>query len=388
MTPLDRHTTLTPAPSEPSPRCEPVPCAALWIRAEEGVLRMRDVYKKRGSSVWYATIVQGRKRVQWPTGVPLTGSKKLAREKARQEQARFEYGGRAVIEVSLEAFLLEYEKWAAVRKRPSTVRGERGVLARFRERWGSLRLGEIDETEVNRYVADRRAGGVKKRTINAELSVLAAVMRLALQERRLKEMMWLSHRVRFGREDDSETREAPSWGDVVTLLENCGPEIKLFAQILGYTGLRRSAAAALDWSWFDLDKRTLHVPAGVMKAGRALDLPLSQELVDILAPLARPEGLLFQEHRDTLYQRVRSAMVEAGIYRRECGVCQGLRRAFGTQLIEEGADPVTVQRLMGHSRIETTLRHYVRPDQERQRAAVERRSLRRGRVVVPFKKEG
>ena len=51
------------------------------------------------------------------------------------------------------------------------------------------------------------------------------------------------------------------------------------------------------------------------------------------------------------------------------------RHTYATRLLESGCDIVTVQKLMGHSDIETT-RQYLNPDEDLKRQAVNRLSLK------------
>ena len=50
------------------------------------------------------------------------------------------------------------------------------------------------------------------------------------------------------------------------------------------------------------------------------------------------------------------------------------RHTYATRLLESGSDIVTVQKLLGHSDIDTT-RQYLNPDEDLKRQAVNRLSL-------------
>lgn len=55
-----------------------------------------------------------------------------------------------------------------------------------------------------------------------------------------------------------------------------------YLQFLLFTGLRRTEAAALKWSEIDFAERVIRLPASRTKAGRKLDLPMTDYLRDLL----------------------------------------------------------------------------------------------------------
>lgn len=129
-------------------------------------------------------------------------------------------------------------------------------------------------------------------------------------------------------------------------------------------GLRLSEVCHLKVSNIDSARMTIHVEQG--KGAQDRYTPLSPRLLTELRRywvLYRPKTWLFAARHPDLpvlphtVQRVfKRAKARAGITK-ECGI-HGLRHAFATHLLEAGVDVPTIQHMMGHSHISSTLRYF------------------------------
>jgi integrase len=104
-------------------------------------------------------------------------------------------------------------------------------------------------------------------------------------------------------------------------------------------------------------------------------IPFSRELADMLVKLPRRSAWVFPTkngNRHThLLRRLKEIADAAGV---ASATLHKFRHTYATQLLESGSDIVTVQRLMGHSDLDTT-RQYLDPDEKLKRSAVSKLSL-------------
>ena len=154
--------------------------------------------------------------------------------------------------------------------------------------------------------------------------------------------------------------------DEVTLLIESPPNRKhrLLLATIYSAGLRVSEAVHLKISDIDRTRMTLRVEQGKGRKDRVLPLSrrLKVEIEDYLR-LDRPRVWLFPNRVGsspvdvTVAQKVfYAAKLRAGITKH--GGIHALRHAFATHLIEAGADVPTVQRLLGHRSVSTTMRYF------------------------------
>jgi integrase len=148
-------------------------------------------------------------------------------------------------------------------------------------------------------------------------------------------------------------------------------------------GLRRSEAAALDWSDIDLVAGTVTVSKGLHRVKGAIiteptKTTLSARTIPLI-PWAIPElkavralGPLVPTRNgrmspDTMSQTYKAVMKDAGL---RYVPLRELRHTYVTMLLQAGVDPTTAARLAGHASPLMTLNVYSQPGVEALQAAV------------------
>ena len=129
-------------------------------------------------------------------------------------------------------------------------------------------------------------------------------------------------------------------------------------------GLRLNEICHLKLTAIDSERMTIRVEQG--KGAKDRYTLLSPRLLAELRcywVAYRPKEWLFTARDperpiyDQTVQRIFYAAKDRAGIRKECGI-HGLRHAFATHLLEAGVDIHTIQRLMGHGHISSTLRYF------------------------------
>jgi integrase len=185
-------------------------------------------------------------------------------------------------------------------------------------------------------------------------------------------------------------------GELAAMLATCADGSKAGARdaaiiAMGYLcGLRRAELVNLDLADFDAENNTLTVRAG--KGNKERVVPVGNGALDALqdwlhvrdswaGPLfyrIRQNDVLTGERLTTqaIYTILQSRADRSGVKHFSP---HDLRRTFAGDLLDAGADIVTVQKLMGHANVTTTAR-YDRRDAKAKRNAV-------NKLHVPYKRQ-
>ncbi len=222
------------------------------------------------------------------------------------------------------------------------------------EEYKRLRL-EAEAYPERKKDPDKPRRTVKPRTINKELSYLAAFLRWAYESGHCAEL------IRPKRFPAKMTRSPkvriPSAEALARLIETIEDHYRPICLLMFHGGLRVHEALNIRGAWVRLDHNIIHVTGKGMKE-RIVPImsdPLRQALKTALE--ARPEGYLFINPKtEKPYRDIKKALKRAA---KAAGVPEHvhhhlLRHSFGTYALDAGIGIRQVQEYMGHSSITTT----------------------------------
>ncbi|MBU0628797.1 MAG: site-specific integrase [Nanoarchaeota archaeon] len=132
---------------------------------------------------------------------------------------------------------------------------------------------------------------------------------------------------------------------------------RMVLMFLYYTGIRLSELVNLRWGDIDFDRDTIHIKLGKGSKDRIIFFhDCLKQFVQIFN--LKKEGLVFisnfgkKYNKRTIQVIVKNAAQKAGIKKRITP--HTLRHSFATHLLEAGADIRHIQKLLGHSNLQTT----------------------------------
>jgi integrase len=265
-----------------------------------------------------------------------------------------------VFEKASEAFL----SWIEVNRKRGTLTDYEQRLGQLAKAFGGKRLGQIRADELERYKQSRVRGERGKVSVNRELAILSSMInrcrKLGLSEvdnpvpkaARFRES---SGRIRF-LEWEEEARLLAAAAEPLRTIILCGSD----------AGLRlESEALSLRWSGIDFRRELVTVDAAYAKNSEIRSIPMTARLKQALlahrfrAGKQDADGLVFQNRRRRPLRSIRNVFEAA---RKAAGLGQDVtphvcRHTFASRLVMAGVDIATVKELMGHKRIEMTMRY-------------------------------
>jgi len=257
-----------------------------------------------------------------------------------------------------------FETYVKTNNKPSVQEAEsRTLRIHLVPYFGCMRIDAIAASDIEHYKAAKLALGLKAKTINNHLGILAKCVATAVEWNRsqrpirAKRLRMPPSPFKFITPEES-ARLLAAWNS---------PEWGAMAQVALHTGLRLGELFGLRWQDVDFDNRQLTVRqsivngiVGVPKNYRERTVPLTIDAVAALLTLPHRGELVFTRENGSALSRgmaqnaIKHACRRAGI--QQIG-WHALRHTFASHLAAAGTPITSIQALLGHSSIVMTMRY-------------------------------
>lgn len=257
-------------------------------------------------------------------------------------------------------------------KKPSTDACYRSIVNHHLvPTFGSMPLSEISESMIRKFQSRLAREGLSESRVNGVFTLLRSILKESVRKGDLARDP--SEAVR--RLQEPKTRIDPlSDDDLREALSAVDQHYRPFYVVQAFTGARPNELQALRWSDIDWAQETISISKGRVRGKEGLPKTKSGERVIPMTPPVREalaelkgrtlvslndyvftnkKGKPIDKHLDRIWAR---ALKKAGIRHR---ASYQLRHTFVTQCIMKGLPLPYIAKVIGHTTIDTLIRHYL-----------------------------
>lgn len=356
---------------------------------------MARIYQ-RGNH-WYVDIQRNKKRIRLKAGK----NKRLAELFLKDIELKVERKQMGFLdrkEVDLETFVKDFLTYSQTNHRSSTTTRYRSATDNFmrfiRENTKIRRLSDVSTETIEQYKVWRKnvlvapngadparvkpqylKKGAKAYTINFEVMTVKTMLNLALKWKKLE--VNPAQGIKKLKTEDSKKRRFLTEAECDQLLTATPSVLYPIFFLLIHTGMRKGELINLEWKDIDFHRGVIKVQRKsfwVPKTGER-ELPMSKKVEDVIRKLPRKSTLVFANENgqslnpNTVRRQLIEVAKKAGIL--DLTEVHALRHTFASRLFMKGVDAPTVQKLMGHTKIDTTM-IYTHQTHEHMREAMEK----------------
>ena len=262
-------------------------------------------------------------------------------------------------------------------------RTRRSLVVELVRAFGELRVNEITDARLERWLSECASRGIRATTTNHRARILRTILRCAEVD---GYQVTLPRTARL-KEQRLEGRVRPWSAEDVAALVRCASERDpwLVAPLLVmlHTGMRPGEVIAMRWNWIDETNRMIRIPANAEwrpKDGESRDVPIARAIAPYLRPHATSEYLfpvpagrfVGRPYVTWPWQRLAPVLKLAGVH----GHAYTARHTFASHFCENWPGPgdalKALAEIMGHSHKNMTERyaHFLPGHLERTRDVV------------------
>jgi len=250
----------------------------------------------------------------------------------------------------------EYLRLVDGQKKAKTIQREETVFRALRLFIPNEKIRNISASTIRQYVHYRVDDcKVSPATVNAELRTLKSFFNILIAHDYVQVNPIMS--VKFL---PIEKKEPQTFSDdeIEKLLkEVADPNYLDLIEMYLHTGARRAELLPANFTWdnVDFEGRMIRLRG---KFDKERLVPLDRKAFEIVHKRKFQQKLEypFRFDYDYMYKKIKKYITDAGI---PDGTLHGLRRTFGSKLVQSGIDIYIVSKLLGHSSVKVTEQAYI-----------------------------
>ena len=229
------------------------------------------------------------------------------------------------------------------------------IVRHLTEFFGNSQIEKITPSLIEEYKSKRLKVGMKPATVNREIAGLKCMFNFAMRNKKAKENPMKY--VKLLQENNTRVRYL-SEEELVKLLNACTKCIRPIVIAALVTGMRKGEILSLKWE--DVNFSNSVILLKNTKSGRNREVIIGSVLAGVLEECRKNSDGIYvfcnEEGKkylriDTLFQSIvkRSGIIDFHFH--------DLRHTAASYLVMSGVDLLTVKNVLGHQKIETTLRY-------------------------------
>ncbi len=242
--------------------------------------------------------------------------------------------------------------------KPSTFRDKVCKWERIiKPTFGHLSLQSITRAIVEQHIRNRLASGKAPATVNRDLALLKRMLNVAVSLGLLETNPLIA--IKPLRERNEDKWKFLNKEDVEKIKKALSPHYHDLFLFLVYTGMRMGATLAIRWQDVDLTRGVIFKRAYSAKSGKNESIPMHSVVKSILQSRyerfsPKPDDRIFVHSHSNFAKALKRALNKAGLPHIRI---HDLRHTFASWLVQNGVPLKTVQELLDHKDIKTTMRY-------------------------------
>lgn len=229
-------------------------------------------------------------------------------------------------------------------------------------RWGRVRLDEISQQEVAKWLASKADEGLAPATVEKIRVVFGKSFELGREWNIAgtdKNPVRGVRRPRFDNKRERFLTPAEAERLLDAAAQSPNPQLKPIVHLLLLTGARVSELLHAEWRHVDIERRKWLIP--VSKTGKARYVPLAQAALDVIEALPRFDGcpyLLPNPETGKPFVSIKRAWQTARKLARLADVrIHDLRHSAASAMVNAGVDLFAVGKVLGHASFASSQRY-------------------------------